>query len=70
MSIVGLLASLLLALIAIAIVARPLFSSRRGRNPSQDSRQLQREQLQDYYEAGFDEYPRPGRRLLDWQDQR
>ena len=50
MSIVGLLVSLLLASIAIAIVARPLFSSRRGRNPSEDSRQLQREQLQDYYE--------------------
>lgn len=50
MSISGLLISLLLAAIAIAIVARPLFQSRRGGTQGARSRQQQREQLRTYYE--------------------
>lgn len=50
MSIAGLLISLLLAAIAIAIVARPLLRSRRGGQQENASRQQQREQLRTYYE--------------------
>ncbi len=50
MSVIGLLLSLLLASIVIAIVARPLFSARRGSDQQEDSRQLQHEKLRHYYE--------------------
>lgn len=50
MSIAGLLISLLLAGIAMAIVARPLFQSRCPGKQEGDSRQQQQEQLRTYYE--------------------
>lgn len=50
MSIVGLLISLLLALVAVAIVAQPLLKSPRGNNADDDDLRLQQDRLQTYYE--------------------